>query len=438
MRRPLPVTVPPLAAVILLLSGVGPAATAAGTVTPARSSAGPGRAVADSSGAAVPLAPAAAVPYSGGPLRYSPAVRLAAGVVARAFAATGAGGPVAGDLLEVHLRDPHVTVGLLHPAVVAARAPVSAMADAQRAVAGVNGDFFNISETHAGVPPTGSAVGPEVAGGQALKAAVPDGQRFGPALVAGASAEDVIGVDADRRGRVARLHLTGTVRDGRTVIALRGLNQYALPVDGVGAFTAAWGPASRLRAACGTDTARSAPCSDDTAEATVRRGVVAAVTDTIGAGEIPPDTTVLVGREGGADALRALRPGDRVEIGYRLSGPRFRFAVGGLPILRDGAAPAGLDAAALAPRTGAGVSRDGDRLYLVTVDGRSERSGGMTLAELSALLRRLGADDGVNLDGGGSTTFAARLPRQAHPVVLNVPSDGAERAVANGIGVFAR
>jgi hypothetical protein len=45
------------------------------------------------------------------------------------------------------------------------------------AIAGVNADFFNISEEHPGVTPTGSSDGPEIVDGHALKAAVPNSQR---------------------------------------------------------------------------------------------------------------------------------------------------------------------------------------------------------------------------------------------------------------------
>jgi hypothetical protein len=404
-------------------------------------------------------------------LRYTGTWPVWPGVVFRVFQANGPTGPVLGELLDVDLRNPHVTVGLLHPPAVAAREPVSLMADAQHAVAGVNGDFFNIGEAHPGVPPTGSAVGPEIANGHARKAAVPDGQRFGPLPPAGATTEDVIGVGADRTGRLASLRLTGSVsvdgplaplppepppvetlrrsgpaardatpvRDEHLRIPLRGLNQYALPVGGVGAFTVHWGPVSRLRAVCGTDTARNAPCSADTAEVTVRRGVVTRAGDGVGAGQIPPDTTVLVGREAGADTLRRLRPGDRVRVAYHLAGQgRLRFALGGFAVLRDGRAPSGLDTTVLAARTAAGVSRNGRHLYLVVVNRRPAVSTGLTLAGLSALLRSVGADDAMNLDGGGSSTLALRVPGEPVVSVRNLPSGGTERAVANGIGVFVR
>ncbi|WP_433463641.1 phosphodiester glycosidase family protein [Spirillospora sp. CA-128828] len=386
-----------------------------------------------------PDARSRALPSSAGvgEVRFTSVERTAPGVIFRAFETSGIGGRVRGDLLDVDLRHPKVSVGLLHPPVVAARRTVSDMADTQNAVAGVNGDFFNISETHPGVVPTGSSSGPEVDGGRPLKGAVPDGQRFGPALPPGTSAEDVIGLGTDRRGHVARLHMSGTVRSGRTSLALRGLNQYALPVGGVGAFDARWGDVSRQRAVCGTDEVRNAPCSANTAEVTIRQGKVTTVSNAVGAGVIPQGTTVLVGREKGADALRRLRPGHRVRVSYRFTGPvRFRFAVGGFPILRNREPLSGLSPKGPAPRTAAGVSRDGRHLFLVVADGRSLQSGGLTVAEVASLLGKVGADDGVNLDGGGSSALVTRGSGETSATVRNTPSGGTERAVANGLGVF--
>jgi hypothetical protein len=369
---------------------------------------------------------------------YTSTTKLAPGVTYRMFSTSGVAGPVLGNMLEVDLKNPRVSVRLLHPPVVAARQTVSSMANAQQAVGGVNGDFFNISNTQPGVVATGASVGPEVDGKRPLKAAVPNGQRFGPELPPGTSTEDVIGVGVDRRGHVASLKLTGTVRSGTTTLPLRGLNQYALPVGGAGAFTSDWGAVSRRRAVCGTDTQRNAPCSTDTAEVTVKKGVVTKADTAVGAGEIPEDTTVLVGREQAANVLRTLQPGDRVRVRYRLTGPvRFRFAVGGFPILRDGEPLPGLSPNDPAPRTAAGVSADGRRMYLVVVDGRSAISNGLSVAELAGLLDRAGADDAVNLDGGGSSALVARGPGEPSATVRNRPSDGVERAVPNGIGIFS-
>ncbi|MER7015432.1 phosphodiester glycosidase family protein [Saccharopolyspora sp. NPDC000359] len=366
---------------------------------------------------------------------------LAPGVSYRPFEMSTAHGPVVGYLLTADLRVPSVELDLLHPGSVAARDEVPDMTNARGAIAGVNGDFFHISEEHEGIPATGSSVGPAIADGHDLKAAVPDGQRFGPALPAGTSTEDVFGVGVDRRARVSSLELDGLLRSGGRTAEISGLNQYALPVDGIGAYNADWGVVSRERAVCGTDDDRSAPCSEQTEEVVVSDGVVTATQDRPGAGGIPAGTVVLVGREGGAAELEELKLGDRVVVETHLSAaetPPLDFAVGGFPILRDGRPLPGLDTEELAPRTAAGVSADGRTAYLLVVDGRSTASTGLSVRETADLLGSLGAVDGVNLDGGGSSTVAVREPGQDLATVRNVPSDGVPRPVANGVGIFSR
>lgn len=83
------------------------------------------------------------------------------------------------------------------------------------------------------------------------------------------------------------------------------------------------------------------------------------------------------------------------------------------------------------PRTAVGVTAEG-KLLLVTVDGRQPMSAGMTLGELAQLMKQLGATDAINLDGGGSTTLAIR-----GGLIVNSPSEGRERPVANAIVVYA-
>lgn len=85
------------------------------------------------------------------------------------------------------------------------------------------------------------------------------------------------------------------------------------------------------------------------------------------------------------------------------------------------------------PRTGVGFSRDSAIVYFVTVDGRSESSSGMSLAEFAALMQSLGVAQGLNLDGGGSTTLVIR----GH--VVNHPSDSSgERTVGNALLLVKR
>ncbi|MET9911469.1 phosphodiester glycosidase family protein [Streptomyces sp. NPDC006476] len=368
---------------------------------------------------------------------------IAKGVTYRQFDVQGSKGLTHAHLVTVDLRDPHVRLDLLYPGAVAARAPVSLLADAGGAVAGVNGDFFNITETqHPGVDATGSTDGPAIANGHPLKASVPDGQRFGPALPPGTSTEDVLGVGIDRRARLDHLALQGTVRTPAGRLPLGGFNQFALPVNSVGAFTSDWGGVSRLRATCGTDTDRAAACSKDTYEVTVRHGRVVSTSATPGAGAIATGTTVLLGREAGADRLRRLVKGERVKVTHRLvaatSKIPYRFALGGYPVLRGGRPPAGLDNGTAAVRTAVGIADGGRRVLLFALDGAPQYRKGLTIAEVAAEMRALGSVDAFSLDGGGSTTLVARAPGASGVTVRNHPSGDAERPVPNGIGVFVK
>ncbi|WP_219419968.1 phosphodiester glycosidase family protein [Pseudonocardia nigra] len=359
-----------------------------------------------------------------------PAQPVAPGVTHREFTTTDAAGQVMGDVVEVALDDPAVRTDLVTAGAVAARASVAAMANTAGAVAAINGDFFDIGSTSA-------PAGPAVQSTRPLKAAVPQGRRGAPA-VPGAEMDYVFTVGVDRVARVDRLRLDARVDSPHGTLPVVGLNQHAVPVGGIGIFTRDWGEADRGQTLCGSDSDRNAPCAPDRVEVLVRDRVVAAV-GAPGAGRLPPNEIALLGREQGAAALRALQVGDPVQVSYALvpeSGVTPQFAVGGSPILRDGRPTERLDDRERAPRSAAAHSPDGTRLYLVTVDGRQDDSVGTTLSELSALLAQLGAVDGMNLDGGGSSTLVFRAPGAGEVTIVNDPSDSSARLVPNGIGVF--
>src|SRR5258706_4644088 len=88
------------------------------------------------------------------------------------------------------------------------------------------------------------------------------------------------------------------------------------------------------------------------------------------------------------------------------------------------------------PRTAVGVDEKGTKLVILVVDGRNPSvSEGMTLAELADEFVRLGCYSAMNLDGGGSTAMVMREPNADNWKILNRPSDGKERPVANVLGV---
>lgn len=86
------------------------------------------------------------------------------------------------------------------------------------------------------------------------------------------------------------------------------------------------------------------------------------------------------------------------------------------------------------PRTVAGLDKNGTRLFLMVVDGRKPGIAvGMSYDELETEMLRLGCYQALNLDGGGSSVMAVHEGSGFH--ILNEPSDGHERPVANVLGI---
>jgi exopolysaccharide biosynthesis protein len=89
------------------------------------------------------------------------------------------------------------------------------------------------------------------------------------------------------------------------------------------------------------------------------------------------------------------------------------------------------------PRTAVALADGGRTLIFLVIDGRQFSSGGATEAETAEILFALGAEDGLNLDGGGSSTLV--LKNGGSYKVVNTPVNyliaGMERAVATCIGI---
>jgi len=67
------------------------------------------------------------------------------------------------------------------------------------------------------------------------------------------------------------------------------------------------------------------------------------------------------------------------------------------------------------------IALKGNTIFFISVDGRNKKAAGMTLDELAHVILWLHADEGINLDGGGSTTlWVNHFPDGG---VVNYPSD---------------
>ena len=89
------------------------------------------------------------------------------------------------------------------------------------------------------------------------------------------------------------------------------------------------------------------------------------------------------------------------------------------------------------PRTAIGVSADRKKVIMAVVDGRrSSHSNGADYPELGKILKAMGAYNGINLDGGGSSTFVVK--ESSGLTVRNKPSNDVERAVVNGLAIISK
>jgi hypothetical protein len=288
-----------------------------------------------------------------------------------------------------------------------------------RPLAAVNGDFFTFT-------PPGVPTGAHVEGGRVLAG---PGRR--PAFV----------VDGAGRPSVQVLSAAGVMQGRVGDVALGGWNRPDLLEAGV--LDAAWGSAPdstvsgrwRLLPLAGARQPR--PSAGWT-----ERFVV----DDRGVDRAPTGDTLLLVRipEGNAPGLRV---GDTVTVAMRLGTVAPVEAVGGFPLLLTrGELAAGVETAGAAsfrglnPRTAVGVAAGGRRLLLVVVDGRQPGwSVGMTTVETARLMQALGAEEALNLDGGGSSALARFDARRGRPRLATRPSDlTGERPVGNALALLDR
>jgi hypothetical protein len=307
-----------------------------------------------------------------------------------------------------------------------------AAASGARVLAGVNADFFNLK--------SGENENNQVIAGEWWKGLKVTDSPYDTYDNAHAQ----FGVDGGRRPLMGRFILDGKAWDHgvMTPIITLNFNQSGNP-EGTTLYTPRYG------ATTPRDTTR------ETAEAPLkslgkrgdtllflRRGAVSAASGSA----IPTDGAVLAAYGAGlrTKEVKAMADGDTVKILLATlprvgHGANPAMIIGGWPqILRDGRNVVG-EAATVEgtisrnaemrhPRTAVGFSRDSTMLYLLTVDGRSESSGGMTLGELADMMRKLGAWQAMNFDGGGSTTMVI------DGLLVNKPSDKeGERAVGNAL-----
>ncbi len=332
------------------------------------------------------------------------------GIVFGQYAMTGAHGPLAVSLLSIDPREPTLRfdAAIAGDSIVSNGERTSALGVRTGAVAGVNGDYFDIGRSY---QPQGMFM-------------------HAGALLRGPTDRASLIIDKNNAVTFAEFKLRGVVRTEQSTFPVTQLNNW--PAGDVTVITPAFG--KTLPPAAGVTFAALAPLPNG-------RYRVASIS------AVDAPLPVTFGIAFGSLIHPKLHVGETLELEYGLD-PPVEGAVAGLSggpfLLRDGAwyedphAPAPDERDVRWPVIALGRQSD-NNLLLAAVDGRHpERSVGMTRPEFGALLLRFGVVDAMALDSGGSVTMVARAPGDTTVTVRNVPSDFSnERWVSDGLFVYS-
>lgn len=340
------------------------------------------------------------------------------------------GGPLNVYILKADLSDPFLKIDTIigSDGTLNNNQTVTEMAKRTGAVAAINGDFFQMNES-------GRTIGLAYQGGRLLESPAQRNDMYGIALT------------AEKTPLIEIFSFSGkvTAENGKS-FPLAGINKpgYLLmsnkssDVDTLNLYNILWGTTSRGKQAGLTGVV----------EAVIKKDAVQKIlTDQPGVA-IPADGYILRGHGPAAQFIKDnLKPGSKVSYTYKVEpkGNDLFAAVGGQALLvQDGHLPAyfSQNITGKHARTAAGISKDGKTLYLVAVEkqvaaGGTAVSVGMTQEELAGFLISIGVWRAVNLDGGGSTTLAARHLGDINISLVNQPQGITQRRVPDAIGLFS-
>lgn len=320
------------------------------------------------------------------------------------------------NVLRVDLQDEYTEIkGLFSSKGISNREKVSTMVKESNAIAGVNGDFFEYK-------PFPSPIGTLINDGEIISSPM-ERQYAKPAFV----------LDQNNNAQIAyfdkRLAAVSSAT-GKEVI-LSAINKVSQAYEEVMLYNKNWGSKS-IGNKLHNDLIEIVVIDDIVTEVRIGQTPI----------DIPQNGYVIVGRGRVKDRLlNNFHVGDTVTLNLSTA-PNFdniKMAIGGGSIILKDGVPINSHniAPGVAPRTGMGISKDGKELIIVTIDGRDTSYKGVNEKTFGAILGELGAHNAIMFDGGGSTAMAVKYVDEPQAKLVNKPSDGGERKVINGVGLFS-
>ncbi len=304
------------------------------------------------------------------------------------------------NVIKFNLKDQSVELVPLYNTESLARAKeTTKLSSEKNVVAGINSDFFNFSPMF--------PLGMVIEKGEMIYSNS-DSSNPTPSII----------MDNEKNLSINRFEISMNLRIGEKNIPVGVVNK-PNGYGSTGLYTRKWGAKSR-----------GGKVNSQT-EIAISGGVVV---DRKDAGEplnIPEDGFVVNIKDG----LYLPNVGERVEFeinGININNISFGMGAGSIILENSTPKKTHIQINGKQPRTLFGYNRNTLDAVLVTVDGRSSYKG-LTMEECSELLLKLQMTDGVNLDGGGSTTLAIKNVNTSKMEIKNFISS--ERKVATGIGV---
>jgi len=336
------------------------------------------------------------------------------------------GGAQKAQVMNIDLTNPNIRFGAVEAGdklIDPSDETISSMATRTGAIAGTNADFFDINAT-----------------GQPEGMLVQDGVLEASPVASWPSDLEVLN---NGQIEMSTETFSGTVDDTTTgatdpLVALNRIDQ-----TGLTAVTPYLGAVS-----IGESTIVNATVAGSTASG-VTITINSIKTSQTALPQVPSGQEDLIARRGTADStwLQKMHAGDTVTVSDSLapySISQIQTAVsGGAYLAQDGtmAVPvqAGGENNVSYPIVGIGVSQDGKHAIMAVFDGRESENEavGLTRPQFAQWMLAHGAYNAIEFDSGGSAEMVARLPGQGQVSVLNTPSDGTERPVANGLFIYS-
>lgn len=288
-----------------------------------------------------------------------------------------------------------------------------------RTIGGINADYFSFK--------TGIPMGNTIIGGEIVSK-----ENVG---------QDAIAFKSDGEAFIDWFDVKTTLSDGKTSIGVDCINKwYQAGYDTVFLLNDKFGKSTKTESEC-----LFVLCDTVEGELKIGTDMILKVEDKFiynGDIAIAEDKTILFMQTDGLgecyEFLNNLEPGQKISISnnaYDNNNEKWSdvmelvSSVGGRIILNGEVQD--ISDGTVAPRTAVGVRED-KSVILYTLDGRQAGySKGATIKMIGERLKELGCVEALNLDGGGSTTIGAVFPGYDEFLVMNKPSDGYNRSVAN-------